>query len=292
MASLVTGIIGGIQSRNAAKNAAAAQEQAADLARGDVDAATIATIAEILGVSEAEAAAVIQAGGDAAAGVEGAAERANTLLDPFRTAGTNAVSTLSEQAAQGPVTLTAEELMADPSYQFRQSEAMKQIERSMAAQGQGSGAAAWQAMQGRASDLASQEFQSAWERKIASTGQNQALLQGLAGMGADAAALAGRNTTTAATTAGGFRTDGVRTGAAIRTSGVNAAGNTRMRGALTSADIRLDRGNATAAGHIGAGNAWNGMLSTIGQTGDAALAGGFGGSGGFSWRGAVRGARR
>jgi hypothetical protein len=61
-------------------------------------------------------------------------------------------------------------------------------------------------------------------------------------------------------------------------AGTEAAGNMRMRGA-----------GAEAAGDIGAANAWNGMLSGIGNAANSFLMGGFGGGGGFNWNGAWSG---
>lgn len=49
------------------------------------------------------------------------------------------------------------------------------------------------------------------------------------------------------------------------------------------------KGNAQAQGMIGSANAWNGMLSGIGGAVDSAVAGGFGGGGGFSLSGALKG---
>ena len=96
------------------------------------------------------------------------------------------------------------DFQADPGYQYRQQQAMNQVQRAMAARGLGSSGALYKALQDRASSMAGDEFTNAYNRfnqqrqmrynslaGLANTGQAQA--QALANQGAASAADYGQN---------------------------------------------------------------------------------------------------
>jgi hypothetical protein len=360
MPSLVTSIIGGIQGRSAAKNAAKENAAAADSARAQllanaervnpaitlastVAGAGVRTSAEAAAAAAREAAAraaggvtgatstaatgIRDAGATAGAGVTAATTQANELLDPYLTAGGDAMTRLT--AGLGPgggldEKFDASMLPDDPSYQFRLNEGMKALERSAAARGAGQGGAAAKALTRYSQGVASTEYAAAFdrfERGKADKFKQLELLSGVAGLGANASARAGENLTAGARyagdigvgterTAGDFEVGGARYGgdADINAAqfGANAGtraaeyeGNTGIRAAevvaqnttdaaRAGADLTMAAGDARAQGHVGAANAWNGMLSGIGRVGDAAIAGGLAGGTGFNLRGVFR----
>lgn len=78
----------------------------------------------------------------------------------------------------------------DPSYQFRMSEAMKQLQRSASAKGGLLGGGALKGIAGYSQQLASTEYQNEWQRWLQQRQQNYANLFGMAQMGQQAAGAA------------------------------------------------------------------------------------------------------
>jgi hypothetical protein len=331
MPSIVTSIIGGAQARSAATNAANAQKLAAQQAGDmvgqavndnigiigegyDQAAAGVRTAAEQAGAYGSEAArqAAAQAAAAAAAagaGVQGAAGQANALLDPYLLAGKDSLGRFGDiqarldQLSQAKP-MSAADLEMDPGYQFRLAEAQKAIERSAAARGTLQGGATMKALTRYSQDAASQEYQNAFQRSLAT--KNQQLqtmgvqlntLGDLSRLGYSAAGTAGNNLQQAATYSGNagqraaeFGGQAVMTGDMYAGDklfgGATFAGQAGMRsadmrfGAVMDAakfkgDMAMKQGDAEASGHIGRANAWNNMLSGIGQGANSLLAGGF-----------------
>jgi hypothetical protein len=113
------------------------------------------------------------------------------LQEPWREAGINALAKMQEQYGNMPAAFTGKvDLGQDPGYAFRMSEGMKALERSAAARGGLLGGATLKNAQRFGQDLASQEYQNAYNRALTQynaavqregTGYNR--LAALAGVG-------------------------------------------------------------------------------------------------------------
>lgn len=123
---------------------------------------------------------------------------------------------------------TMADYQADPGYQFRLSEGQRGIQNGAAARGMQLSGATLKALNRYNSDLASQEYGAAYARDAANKERKFNMLSGVAGTGQTAT-----NTTAAL--------------------GANNAANI--------ASLMTDRGNALAAGQVGASNAWSGGIS-------------------------------
>lgn len=118
-------------------------------------------------------------------------ERQVQLQEPWREAGINALAKMQEQYGNMPAAFTGKvDLGQDPGYAFRMSEGMKALERSAAARGGLLGGATLKGAQRFGQDLASQEYQNAYNRALTQynaavqregTGYNR--LAALAGVG-------------------------------------------------------------------------------------------------------------
>jgi hypothetical protein len=112
-------------------------------------------------------------------------ERQVELQEPFRQAGVNALNKLiplSDYTKFG-----MEQYQADPGYGFRLSEGMKALDRTAAARGGLLSGATFKAAQRYGQDLASQEYQNAFNRYQTERAAQLNPLQSLAGVGQTAA---------------------------------------------------------------------------------------------------------
>lgn len=122
------------------------------------------------------------------------------------------------------------DFQADPSYEFRRNEGQRGINNSAAARGMQLSGATLKALNRYNSDLASQEYGSAYARDAANKERKFNMLSGVAGTGQTAT-----NTTAAL--------------------GASSANNI--------ASLLSDRGNALAAGQVGSSNAWSGGFGDV-----------------------------
>ena len=185
-----------------------------------------------------------QAAEDASAAQERMFERQVGLQEPFRQAGMTAQNQIlqllgigGDQAAPGYGSLAqpfgTQQFQQDPGYAFRQAEGMKALERSAAARGGLLSGATMKGIQRFGQDLASQEYQNAFNRYQVERAARLNPLQSLMGSGQSSA--------------------NVLTGAAGQ-MGQNQAANL------------MAAGQARASGYVGAANALGSALSGIGQT--------------------------
>lgn len=206
----VAAIGGGLIASSGAKKAANAQAQAAERA-GDVQ--------------------------------ERMFERQVELQAPFREAGLTAQQQImqllgigGDKTAAGYGSLAkpfgTEQFQQDPGYAFRQAEGMKALERSAAARGGLLSGSTMKGIQRFGQDLASQEYQNAFNRYQVERAARLNPLQSLMGSGQSSA--------------------NVLTG---------AAGNLGQG----LAQSELAAGQARASGYVGSANALSGALSGIGQ---------------------------
>ena len=109
-------------------------------------------------------------------------ERQVELQEPWRQAGMNALAKL-EPLATEYTPFGMGQFQADPGYGFRMSEGMKALERGAAARGGLLSGAAMKGIQRFGQDLASQEYQNAFNRYQAEREARLRPLQSLAGVG-------------------------------------------------------------------------------------------------------------
>jgi hypothetical protein len=109
-------------------------------------------------------------------------ERNVELNAPFREAGVNALNKLAPLASEY-TPFGMQQFQQDPGYAFRMSEGMKGLERSAAARGGLLSGATMKGIQRYGQDLASQEFQNAFNRYGIERERRLAPLQSLAGVG-------------------------------------------------------------------------------------------------------------
>ena len=170
-------------------------------------------------------------------------ERQAALQEPFRQAGLTAQQQImqllgigGDASAAGYGSLAksfgTEQFQQDPGYAFRQAEGMKALERSAAARGGLLSGSTLKGVQRFGQDLASQEYQNAFNRYQVERAARLNPLQSLMGSGQSAA--------------------NVTTGAA-GTMGQNVAAN------------QMAAGQARASGYVGVGNALSGIANSIGQ---------------------------
>lgn len=139
----------------------------------------------------------------------------------------------------------------DPGYAFRQAEGMKALERSAAARGGLLSGSAMKGVQRFGQDLASQEYQNAYNRYQSNQTNQFNRFASLAGVGQtanNALAGAGQNYANAMT-------------------GISQANAANQGNAILAA------GNARASGYLGMGNALSGAFSSFGQTQQPAMSG-------------------
>lgn len=183
--------------------------------------------AGLLGASASRSAAKTQAGAaDRAADLQMQQfERQVELSEPWRKAG--------EQALNKLIPLTdyqqfgMQQFQADPGYGFRMSEGMKALERGAAARGGLLSGATLKGVQRFGQDLASQEYQNAFNRYQAERQARLGPLQSLAGVGQTTAQQLGQAGQQMASNVG----EALTSGAAARASGYVGGANA-LTGAL------------------------------------------------------------
>jgi hypothetical protein len=187
--------------------------------------------------------AQVQAAQDANAAQERMFQKQMELQEPFRQGGLTAQDQImqllgigGDKAAQGYGSMAkafgTEQFQQDPGYAFRQAEGMKALERSAAARGNLLSGSTLKGVQRFGQDLASQEYQNAFNRYQVERAARLNPLQSLMGSGQSAA--------------------NVMTGAAGQ-MGQNEASNI------------YNAGQARASGYIGQANALTNALGQIGS---------------------------
>jgi hypothetical protein len=189
--------------------------------------------------------AVIQsnAAGDAAELQGAAANQANKksqkyyiaqrdALKPWMEGGLNAFGEMGGEDFKRD--FSASDFQADPGYQFRMDQAMKALERSAAARGGLRSGGTLKAIANHSQNLASNEYQNAYDRFNADRDRRFGRLSSLAGFGERATGQLGN----------------------IRENHMNRYSNNLLGAA-----------NAQGAAKTASANAWSGALSGVGQAG-------------------------
>lgn len=184
----------------------------------------------VIGASASSKAAKTQAGAaDRAADLQMQQfERQVELQEPFRQAGVDALNKLVPLASEY-TPFGTQQFQADPGYAFRMSEGMKGLERSAAARGGLLSGGAMKGIQRFGQDLASQEYQNAFNRYQTERSARLNPLQSLAGVGQTSAQTIGQAGQTMASNVGEMMTGG----AAARASGYVGQANA-LTGALNT----------------------------------------------------------
>jgi len=163
-------------------------------------------------------------------------ERQVQLQEPWRKAGISALNQLAPLASQY-TPFGMQQFQAEPGYQFRLGEGIKALERSAAARGGLLSGATLKGIQRYGQDLASREYENAFNRYQAERQARLGPLQSLAGVGqtsasslSGAAGQLGANLGQTYGTLGSNVANAIGAGGAARASGYLGAGN-----ALTSA---------------------------------------------------------
>lgn len=262
MASIFTGIVGGIQGAHAAHDAAGAITDANNQAIGTINS----------GVDKANG--LLGPAADAAIGyMNGAVGDAQARLDPYATNGASATSRLSDLA-----NTQFKFSNDDPSYQWRLQQGEQALARSAAAHGRSMSGATMKAISNYGQNAASQEYQNAFNRFQADRSSRAGILSDLAGRGLAASAQQAN-----------YGIGGATYGGNLKYQTATDQSRNILGGANTVASLQANNGQAIAAGDMGAAQAWNGMLSGIGNGVNSILFGGFGGGGSFDPRGAAAG---
>ena len=170
------------------------------------------------------------------------------LQEPWRQSGINALAQMQTRTNAMPAAFTGQvNLSQDPGYAFRLSEGLKALDRQAAARGGLISGGALKAAQRYGQDLASQEYQNAYNRALTqynagvqreSTQYNR--LAGLAGIGqtstsqlSNAAGALGSNLGTAYTNMGAAQAQGITGAGQAQASGYLGMGNA-LTGGLNS----------------------------------------------------------
>lgn len=206
------------------------------------------SVADVFGFGPAskQAEATTQAAGIGAESARYAAdlqkqmfEKQLALQEPWRQAGVTALNQLIPLSQQYQP-FGMEQFQQDPGYGFRLSEGMKALERSAAARGGLLSGAQMKGVQRYGQDLASQEYQNAFNRYQAERTARLQPLQSLAGVG---------------------QTSAQSLGGAAGTYGANA-GNIMMTGGANAANAALQQGNIRASQYEGYGRALGDIYSS------------------------------
>jgi hypothetical protein len=163
--------------------------------------------------------------------------------EPFRQAGLQSTTELQRQfglagdpASAGYGNLlrdfSSQDFQADPGYAFRMSEGLKALDRTAAARGGMISGAAQKAAARYGQDMASNEYQNAYNRYNQNRSQRYQMLTGQQTAGANA---------------------------------TNAQNQSSQNYANAAGDAYMQAGNARASGYVGSANAWNQAGSTIGN---------------------------
>lgn len=184
-------------------------------------------VSSAIGANAAGKAAKTQAGAarDAAELQQQQFERQVELQEPWRQAGMTALNKLTPLATEY-TPFGMQQFQADPGYGFRMSEGMKALERSAAARGGLLSGATLKGVQRFGQDLASQEYQNAFNRYQAERQARLGPLQSLAGVGQTSATQLGQAGQTMASNVG----EALTSGAAARASGYVGGANALNQG--------------------------------------------------------------
>lgn len=256
-------ILGGILGKGAASKAGKIQEQANREAAARVQATTGEVNGNLIGAGQATAGQIRQAAGEAITRNDESTLNANKLLDPYRETGDLANSELSAGIGAGGdfnKTPSLADLQIDPGYAFRAQQATKALEGSAAAHG-GALAGGGRDVLALNSNLASQEYQNAFERFRQTTGDRFARLNTLAGRGLDVAGAQGTNLIGGARYGGNLNYQSASDAGKMNFGATEEAGRNSVAATSEVNDLLTGGAAAKAAGVVGGTNALAGGIA-------------------------------
>ncbi len=263
-ASAGSSILGGIFGGNAKKKAAQLQEQAYKTAAARTDKTTEDVNGNIIGAGQASAQQVRQAAGEGIARVDENTINANKLLDPYRESGDVATNQLTQGLQTGGdfnKTPGMADLQIDPGYEFRRQQAQKALEGSAAARGNALGGNAYGQILGLNSNLASQEYQNAFNRFQTSTQNRFNNLNTVAGRGAQVGNEQGQNLINGAQFGANLNYNSAGQAANFNNNATLIAGQNSINGAQTANDYLIGGSQAAGAGIVGKNQAITGGIT-------------------------------
>jgi hypothetical protein len=154
----------------------------------------------------------------------------------------------------------------DPGYQFRLQEAQKALMRSQSASGGMRSGGAAKALAAQQQNLASDEFNNAFNRFQQGRAQTFGILSGAAGLGERANSMALNAGNAYGSQVSGNIMHGNEFNADLGFRGQSEIGDMDMRGTQAKNDYLTQKANAQASGYVGSANAWTGALKGIGNT--------------------------
>jgi hypothetical protein len=180
-------------------------------------------------------------------------ERQVELQEPWRKAGETALNKLIPLATEY-TPFGMQQFQADPGYAFRMSEGMKGLERSAAARGGLLSGATLRGVQRYGQDLASQEYQNAFNRSQAEREARLNPLQSLAGVGQTTAQTLGEAGRNYAANVGNLMMGSAEAAGNARMARASAYGNTINQ--LAYLGGRLYGGGGSVGGGGGGGGGY------------------------------------
>ena len=270
MPSLVTGVIGGIQARNAAKNAAKKQAEGYRQAGVTVTDAVNQVNPEILETARQAGEGVTTAAQQGAAGATTAADTLMDLMSPYIGAGASAAEQLPDAAKPFTASMMAQ---YSPAYQFTKQQGELAAQRAAAAGGVTGSGGTMRSLTRYNQDYARTAFKDAADIY----GKNFDRLATLADIGRSAATTGGQAGLQAAEYGGDLGMRGAEYAGTQNIGARNLASSNTLSGANYLANTQIGAQNALAQGDLGAAQAWNNMLGQIGQAGNTIAMAGFGG---------------
>lgn len=215
---------------------------------------------------------VVGATGRAGAGVTQAATTANGYLNPYMTAGGDALTKLGDLANAPGFTFSQD----DPSYQWRLQQGQEALEASGAARGIRTSGGMLKELTNYAQGAASTEYQAAFNRFMDQRKTNASIYSNMAGMGLNASGQAGQNTMNAAQYAGNMDVrgqeyagnagmDAQRFASGLNFGALQQTAQNTMNTAHYGGDALMGAGDARAAGAVARGNAWANGVAGVGN---------------------------
>ncbi len=195
-----------------------------------------------------------QAAGEATARRDESTIQANKLLDPYRETGDQSTNLLTQGLAAGGDfnrTPTQADIQIDPGFEFRRAQAQKALEGSAAARGGALGGGALGQIAGLNSNLASQEYQNAFQRFRDTTSDRFNRLNLTAARGADVAGTQGSNLTKGAEFGSNLNYNSAFDAGNINFKAAQQAGINSIQGVNDVNNLLVGGAQAQGAGIVG-----------------------------------------
>ena len=275
-ASILGNIIGGSQARGGIKKAGTKLVESGHR-EAETALAVPGQVNPMIGGAYDEAGNLVRTTTDQTSGdILAAGEAANAYLDPYRTAGGEALNTLSGLAQTPEERFTGNNLEMDPGYQFRLAEGSKALERAAAARGSLQGGGTLKALTRYSQGEASQEYKNAFDRSLQGFKANQdarqqrlTTLSGLVTHGYNAGAASGRNIMDVNRVAGDWRNRSAETIGGYGINSTLAQADNTMHYGDVARGLRVGADQAEANSILGASqataNMWSGAGNVAGQ---------------------------